>query len=87
MVTIIKGQKKFSFPSDEVNSIQSTSDGLLMTCTDKSELRLYFNVTPALRAVLNMADKNLGNDITIDIGAAERGDTANIMKINCSLKK
>ena len=81
MVTIIKGEKKFSIPSGEVNSIQSTSDGLFMTCTDKTEIRMYFNVTPALRAVLGMADNNLSKDLTIDIGAAERGQTSNIMKI------
>ena len=81
MVTIIKGEKKFSMPSGEVNSIQPTSDGLMMTCTDKTEIRMYFTVTPALRAILNMADNNLSKDLTIDIGAAERGNTAGIMKI------
>lgn len=81
MVTIINGNKKFEIPSNEVNSIQPTSDGLLLTCSDKTELRMYFNLTPALRAVLSMADNNLSKNVTIDIGAALRGDTSHIMKI------
>lgn len=85
MVTIIKGEQKFCIPSGEVNSIQPTSDGLAMTCIDKTEIRMYFTVTPALRAILNMADNNLSKDITIDIGAAMQGKTSDIMKIgSCS---
>lgn len=81
MVTIIKGDKKFEIPSGDVNSIQSTSDGLLLTCMDKTEIRMYFTVSPALRAILSMADNNLSKNVTIDLGAALRGDTSHIMKI------
>lgn len=87
MFTLIKGEKKISIPSGEVNSVQATSDGLLMTCVDKTEIRMYFNVTPALRAILSMADNNLSKDLTIDIGAAERGQTSNIMKIGATVKQ
>ena len=81
MFTLIKGEKKITIPNNEVNSIQPTSDGLLLTTLDKTEIRMYFTVTPAITAILNMADNNLSKDLTIDLNAALRGDTSKIMSI------
>ena len=81
MFTIIKGQKKIQIPSNEVASLQSNYEGVIVTCTDRTELRFAIETNNAIQAILNIADKNLGRDITIDLNAAMRNKASDILKI------
>lgn len=86
MFTIIKGQKKIQIPSTDLASLQPASDGIIIRCTDNTEIRFYCELSGSLKACLAVADKNLNKEITIDLNAAARGDNNNIMKVGVTFE-
>ena len=87
MFTIIKGEKKIQIPSNDLSSLQTANDGILIRCTDGTEIRFYCELSGSLRACLSVADKNLSKDITIDLNAAFKGDNNNILKMGSSFSQ
>lgn len=81
MVTVIKGSNKFLFAGDQIASIDSIYDGVIIKCADQTELKFNFSVPNGLAAVINIASKNCHKDITLNMDAAERNDLSHVLTI------
>lgn len=81
MVTITKGSNKFLFAGDQIASIDSIYDGVIVKCADQTELKFNFSVPNGLSAVINIANKNCHKDITLNMDAAERNDLSHVLTI------
>jgi len=66
MVKVIKGSKTFDIASNELVSIQPAYDGIVLRCSDQTEIKFNMEVSQQVQAVLAVADKNLDKDLVLD---------------------